>query len=351
MTLPKIVSIAATPFDTPLHNPFVTSQGAATSARAVRITITLSDGSIGIGESVPVKYVTGETIETVLQTVASAAAALQGLHTANYRACALAIAQATESAPSARCGIEMAILDAFCGAANISLHSLFGAALPCMDTDVTLPIVPNAGELASAAWALGIRVFKIKVGDADRSADWNRISDIRAAAPDARLRIDANQAFSAEEAIDFIHKLVASGAVVELLEQPVASTDFEGMHKVALASPVPVFADESCRTPQDALKLVTTTAVQGLNLKINKNGIFGVLDIIPIAAAAGRKLMLGCMLETRKSIAVSAAIACGTGAFDHIDLDSHLLLNESLAEGAGGFHQVGPTITPAAAGQ
>ena len=104
--------------------------------------------------------------------------------------------------------------------------------------------------------------------------------------------------------------------------------DFEGMDWVARRSPVPVFADESCRTPEDAFELASKTAVQGFNLKINKNGIAGVLDIIPIAKAAGRKLMLGCMLETRYSIAASIAIACGTGAFDYIDLDSHLLLNE-----------------------
>jgi L-Ala-D/L-Glu epimerase len=346
VSVAKIISVEAVPFDTPLHNPFVTSQGVATSARAVKVTITLSDGTQGIGESVPVKYVTGETIESVLDAVSLATASLVGLQTQNYRECAIAIAAAAPGSPSARCGLEMAVLDAYCAANGVTLHSLLGAAVASMDTDVTLPIVPNAGELAAAAWELGIRVFKIKVGDSDRNADWNRIADIRAAAPEARLRIDANQAFSPGEAIEFIHRLTNSGAVVELLEQPVASTDFDGMHAVALASPVPVFADESCRTPQDALKLVTATAVQGLNLKINKNGLFGVLDIIPIARASGRKLMLGCMLETRRSIAVSAAIACGTGAFDHIDLDSHLLLNEALAEGADGFVQVGPTITP-----
>ena len=61
---------------------------------------------------------------------------------------------------------------------------------------------------------------------------------------------------------------------------------------------------------------------------INKCGIRGVLDIISIARAANKRLMLGCMLETRRSIAVSLALACGSGAFEFLDLDSHLLLNE-----------------------
>jgi len=212
-----------------------------------------------------------------------------------------------------------------------------------METDVTIPIVPNAGELAELAWAVGIRVFKIKVGDPDRSADWARIDAIREMAPDARLRIDANQAFEPREAVEFAKRLVEEGAVVELLEQPVKKEDFEGLGYVAEHSPIPVFADESCRTPADALRLINTTAVQGLNLKINKNGLFGVLDIIAIARAANRKLMLGCMLETRYSIAVSLAIACGTGAFEHIDLDSHLLLNEQCEE--AGFTQDAARLT------
>ena len=68
--------------------------------------------------------------------------------------------------------------------------------------------------------------------------------------------------------------------------------------------------------------------MQGFNCKINKSGIMGVLDIIAVARSSGRRLMLGCMLETRRSIAVSLALTCGTGAFEFHDLDAHLLLNE-----------------------
>ena len=129
---------------------------------------------------------------------------------------------------------------------------------------------------------------------------------------------------------------------MELLEQPVQAGDFEGLAEVARRSPVPVFADESCRTPQDALRLAQTE-VHGFNLKINKSGIGAVLDILAIARAAGKKTMLGCMLETRYSIAVSLALACGIGGFDFIDLDSHLLLAE---EGVNPyFEQIGGIMT------
>ncbi len=324
-----IASVSAAQFETRLHNPFVTARGSASSARAVEITVTLEDGRSFRGESVPVKYVTEETIESVVETCAVVTPHLVGLDVSRYRTTMSAVALNAPNSPSARCGLEMALFAAFTGATTISLHTLCGESVQAVETDITIPIVPNAGELAELAWALGMRVFKIKVGDPNREADVERVKAIRAAAPLARLRIDANQAFTPEEAVSFVKLLIDDGADIELLEQPVLKEDFEGLGWVAEHSPVPVYADESCRTPADALRLVTSTAVHGLNLKINKNGILGVLDIIPIAKAANRKLMIGCMLETRYSIAVSLAIACGTGAFSYIDLDSHLLLDET----------------------
>ena len=324
----RILSVTTEPFTTPLHHPFVTSQGMATEAKAVRIELGLEGGKTACGESVPVTYVTGETLETVLETVAQVGPALVGLEVERYRQAWETIGHLAPHAPSARCGLEMAVLDAWTQEMGVSAHQLWGAALDSIESDITIPIVPNAGELAELAWGVGIRIFKIKVGDADLEADFARVQAVCQAAPEALIRIDANQAFTPESALAFVDRLLAAGTPLELLEQPVRKEDFEGLGEVAAHCPVPVFADESCRTPADAIRLATTTPVQGFNLKINKNGIAGVLDIIAIARATNRKLMLGCMLETRRSIAVSLALACGTGAFDFLDLDSHLLLNE-----------------------
>lgn len=338
----RIASVNAETMTTPLHNPFVTSQGRATAARAVLIRMTLSDGRVVTGESVPVTYVTGETIETVLAAVERIEPELVGLEVTRYRQALDIIGRMIPDGASARCGLEMAALDAWALASNSTIHHLWGAALDRKETDVTIPIVENAGELTELAWALGIRVFKIKVGDATIEADHARVLAVRNAAPDAPIRIDANQAFTPEDALRFVERLLAEGAHVELLEQPVKADDYPGLAWVAERSPVPVFADESCRSPADALRLAQT-AVQGFNCKIQKNGIAGVLDIIAIARAANRRLMLGCMLETRRSIAVSLALACGTGAFDHLDLDGHLLLNE---EGENPyFHQAGGLLS------
>jgi L-alanine-DL-glutamate epimerase-like enolase superfamily enzyme len=342
MTITRIAKVTAEPFNTPLHNPFVTSQGAATLAQGVAVIVTLEDGRMARGESVPVTYVTGETRDSVLETVQQVGPLLVGQDVTRWRQALDIIAQTAPDAPSARCGLEMAVFDALALAGGGSLWQLLGGATDSVESDVTIPIVPNATELTEIAWALGINVFKIKVGEKDVEADHARVLAVRQAAPEARLRIDANQAFTPDGAVAFAERLVAEGANVELLEQPVQAEDFEGLAEVARRSPVPVFADESCRTPQDALRLAQTP-VHGFNLKINKSGIGAVLDILAIARAAGKKRMLGCMLETRRSIAVSLAIACGTGAFDFLDLDSHLLLAEDGHNPY--FDQVGGKMT------
>lgn len=338
-----IRSVTAAPLETPLHNPFVTSQGATSLARAVSIQFTLDNGRTAQGESVPVRYVTGETVESVTELIQRIGPELKGLDTRNYRSILDRIAALAPSQPSARCGLEMAALDAWAQETGVPLQLLWGGARATVETDVTIPIVPNAADLTLLAWELGIRVFKIKVGGADIEQDHERVLAVRRAAPEAQLRIDANQAFTPEGALAFAERLVSEEVHVQLLEQPVKAEDVEGMDWVAERSPIPIFADESCRTPADAIRITTSTAVHGLNLKINKCGIAGALDIIPIARATGKRLMLGCMLETRRSIAVSLALACGTGAFDYIDLDSHLLLNEAGENPY--FHQHGAMMT------
>lgn len=339
----RIVSISAKPFETPLIRPFTTSQGSAYVAKAVAIHLTLEDGFVARGESVPVQYVTGETIESVLADIRNTAPSLIGLPATAYRTAFEAISTCASNSPSARCGMEMAVLDASAKFSGVSLFQLLGGARSSVESDITIPISSDAPELAKHAWEAGFRVLKVKVGGGHADEEIARVRSLIEAAPEAILRIDANQAFTPEHALAFAERLVAMKANIQLLEQPVMKEDFEGLGWVAERSPIPIFADESCRTPAHALRLVTTTSVQGLNLKINKCGIQGVLDIIAIARAAKRKLMIGCMLESRRSIAVSLAIACGTGHFDYCDIDSHLLLNETGVNEQ--FEQNGPVMS------
>lgn len=323
----RIVAVSAQPFETPLHHLFVTSRGSTKVARAVGITVKLEGHVVGYGESVPVAYVTGESQESVVAVVERITPHLVDVNLATLAPAMHLVSNLAHDAPSARCGIEMALLTAWSRLHNMSLWCYWGGSTHHCESDFTIPIVSQAPELAAEAYAKGIGTLKVKVGGGEHHADMARVISIHKAVPNATLRIDANQAFTAPEAIAFMNRLLDAGVNVELFEQPTRHDDFDALVEVAAACPVPVIADESCKTPQDALRLANTP-VRGYNLKINKCGIAGVLDMIPIARAANKDLMLGCMLESRRSIAVGLALACGTGAFKYLDLDSHLLMRE-----------------------
>lgn len=328
--MPAIASIEAALVETPLRHVFATSQDklARQVSRRVAISLKLDDGTEAPSEATPVAYVTGETPESVLEAVAAAAAALIGGDVLRLRPLAARLHEALPTAPTARAGIEMALYNAHAAALGAPLWKLLGGATTRVETDITLSIVPDAPDRAREAAERGFCCFKMKLGSPDPEEDFARILAVQEAVPGARFRLDANQAFTPDAAIAFIRRTADAGVHLELVEQPVAKEDLAGLDRVAAASPVPVFADEAVKSPADAVRLVRETRVHGINVKLMKAGVAGALDIVAIAWAAGLRLMIGCMLESRLGIACSLAVACGTGAFDFVDLDSHVLLAE-----------------------
>jgi L-alanine-DL-glutamate epimerase-like enolase superfamily enzyme len=236
----------------------------------------------------------------------------------------------------------MAVFDAFRAASGVSLWSLFGGCAVEATTDVTLPMVPDARDRAAEYAAAGFRCFKVKIGRADTAEDLSVLADVGRALPDATFRLDANQAFTPDSATRFVDEALRLGVRIEYIEQPVDRSDLLGLDRVAARSPVPVYADEAVVSPADALRVVEQTCVHGLNVKMMKAGVRGALDIVAIARAAGRELMLGCMLESRRSIGFALALGTGCGAFSHYDLDSHMLLREE--DQYSFFEQDGPVL-------
>ena len=81
-------------------------------------------------------------------------------------------------------------------------------------------------------------------------------------------------------------------------------------------------------------------AADGVNIKVAKSGLLGALDIIHIAQRFKKRLAIGCMEESKVGLAASVHLACGTGAFEWVDLDSVFLLEPTGQR--GGFHMKGP---------
>lgn len=343
----KILSIHAEPWTLKLRMPFVVATRTALEAQNVRITIETDAPNItGFGESAPVGYVTGESVDSVLEAVASVSDKFVGQPIDRLKPLLDRADCALRESRSARAGVEMALCDAWGKCWNLPMWQFFGGAQDAVVSDLTIAIVPEdeAAELARQAAADGFRHLKIKVGDQrGHDADLARIESIVKAAPDARIRIDANQAFTPDQAVSFTKTALKFGAEIELLEQPVRKEDVAGLKYVKERVDVPVFADESARDIAEVIRLIRDDAVDGINIKLMKSGITGALQIIALCKATGKKLMLGCMLESRLGISAAAQLAGGTGAFDFLDLDSQHLL-APMPELTGGFSHQGGDI-------
>ncbi len=342
----RLVSVSAQPWTLPLVAPFVIAARTATEARNVRISIHTESGQTGNGASAPVGYVTGESVESVLDALSVVGPKLAGLPTGHLEPLLALANTLLADAPAARAGLEMALYDLWAKERGLPLRRHFGGRLTRVTTDLTVPIVAPAAAatIAADAWAEGFRTLKIKVGDpAGPDADLARIEAVLAATPAVRLRIDANQAFTPEGAVSFAQTLTVWSKQIDLLEQPVPREDFAGLRYVKDRIAIPLFADESARSAAEVRALLEADAVDGINVKLMKSGITGALEIIALTKACGKKLMLGCMLETGLGIAAAAQIACGTGAFDFLDLDSHRLLKPILGL-SGGYDVLGEEL-------
>lgn len=174
-------------------------------------------------------------------------------------------------------------------------------------------------KMTERPWPL----YKIKVGSAD---DFSRLELLRTMTT-SPFRIDANAGWGFDQAVEWIPKLIELG--VDLIEQPLAKDDWEGMKKLKQISSIPLFADESCVGEEDVEKCAE--AFHGINIKLTKcSGITPARRMIKKARMLGLQLMLGSMNE---STIGSAALAHLSPLVDHLDIDGPLLLEEDLAVG------------------
>ncbi|MFN7687067.1 MAG: dipeptide epimerase [Sphingobacteriales bacterium] len=166
-------------------------------------------------------------------------------------------------------------------------------------------------------------VYKVKVGfdgDMEMLAELRRHTQVP-------LRVDVNAGWSLEQALEKIPVMESLG--VELVEQPLAKDNWEGMAKLFQVSPIPLFADESCVAEQDVEKC--KGHFHGINIKLTKcSGITPARRMIKQARSLGMQVMLGCMNES--SIGTSAMIHLSP-LLDHLDADGPMLLKTDLASG------------------
>ncbi|GIX07182.1 MAG: dipeptide epimerase [Candidatus Poribacteria bacterium] len=274
----------------------------------------------GFGEIVPSPFY-GETTETATVVLQHYAEELGDLpDEAPIQAVLSRLDRGLRGHPAARAGLEMALWDQLGRRANLPLWRLWGvdpARMPV--TSFTIGLDTPERMQQKAREAPEGTVLKVKLGTEEDLEIVRSLRDVT----DRPIRVDANTAWTPQEAVRKIEALERLG--VELIEQPVAAEDREGLRYVRERSPLPILADESAPNADAVPDLVG--AADGVNVKLNKcGGLLEALRMIHVARTHRLRVMVGCMIQTSIGIAAAAQLA---PLADWVDLDGNLhVLND-----------------------
>lgn len=341
----KISGIKAEKVKLELFVPFVTAVMSRTFQYTVLIKVDTDMGVFGVGEAVPTRHITAETVDSVLIVVDELREKLVGMDPLNIEAIHSAMDTHIAANTSAKAAIDIALYDIKGKVMNVPLYQVLGGFNTSVETDVTLSIQKpeQLAEAAKKEVARGFHILKIKIG-LDPAADIEGIRLVREAVGDkVKIKVDANQGYSCAEAIRVIEELKKYGVIS--IEQPRLNWDVDGMAYVREKTGFTIIADEGVFSPVDAVRHVKRDACDMMNIKLMKcGGIFKAEKINTICEAAGLRCMVGCMVESRVAITAGAHFTASKRNVVDADLDGFILTKE-LPYVSGGFTAEGGVIT------
>lgn len=287
----RITTAEVIPIALPFRERYVTASGELSARTMAILRIHTDSGAVGLGEALPLSLRGGPDLETVITELREISGPiLAGTDLGPARTGVPAevrrwIWDLLESCRVRRVGpqvlgaLDVALHDLAGRLSGVPMWQLLGAARP-------RPITCNAtldageptriGDLAGRYAAVGFGTFKVKVGT---GADLDRVAAVRAAIDrHAHIRIDANGAWSVADAVALLPQLQPYG--IELVEQP--TSGLTAMREVRARTPVPVVADESVATAEDAHAAFAARACDATTIKLAKAG--GPLEALRVAS-------------------------------------------------------------------
>src|ERR1044072_2998032 len=306
----KITDIRFGMLRVPLKTPFKTALRTVDTIEDIIVTVHTDSGHIGYGEAPATAVITGDTHGSIIEAIRRyISPRLIGEDIANLNRITHLIQTALEKNSSAKAAVEIAVYDLFGQLYKAPLYKMLGGGDPVITTDITISVDYIDKMVADSVAAVdrGFESLKIKVGK-DIGVDIERVKAIYAAVEGrALLRLDANQGWTAKQAVYALQTLEAAGVKLELVEQPVKAHDLEGLRYVTERVHTPVMADESVFGPMEVIELIRMRAADIVNIKLMKTGgISNAVRIADICGLHGIECMIGCTVET--SVSVSAAV-------------------------------------------
>jgi len=347
----KITDVKLAILSVPLRVPFKTALRSVSSVEDIIVEIHTDTGHIGYGEAPPTGAVTGDTSGAILGALQDhLIKTIVGRDVDDFEDIMQAVQKCVLKNTSAKAAVDIALWDLYGQLYQIPVYKLMGGCRKFITTDITIS-VNDPEEMARDtlnAVERGYDTLKVKVG-VNPTLDVARLAAVRkAAGPDRRIRIDANQAWTPKEAVRILNRMQEQGLDIELVEQPVAAHDIEGLKYVTDRSDVPVLADESVFSPADALKIMQLHAADLVNIKLMKcGGLYNALKIASAAEVYGVECMIGCMLEAKVSVNAAVHLACAKKIITKVDLDGPVLCKTDPVLGGAVFDEKFITVSDA----
>lgn len=308
--------------EVPLEKPFTTALGTTTKLQEIIVRVTDSDGTHGWGEASPSKRTLATSLEGIVVALDEMAPLLVGMDPRRiaYITSQLDISLAGNT--SAKAAIDIALHDLVGKIYGDAVWRILGGqSSEQVVTCYSIGIGSRTEMLAEGQDAVsqGFRVLKIKVGNTP-SEDVETVRQFRDTfGQGVKLTLDANQGWSRRDAVRALAEMASYN--VDLVEQPVVAHDLAGMAWVRARSAIPVMADESVHSPEDALRVIQNDAADYINIKLMKTGgLLKATRLAAIAEAAGVPCMVGAESETNLGITASVHFALATKAIFLADL-------------------------------
>ncbi len=314
----------------------------------VVVVVETDTGHLGYGEAPATAVITGDIHGSIIEAIRTVIKPkLLGQDISDLNHIIRLIQGCIMKNYSAKAAVEMAVYDLFAQSYQAPLYKVLGGGVPRLTTDITISVDYIDKMVADSldAVANGFETLKVKVGK-DIGVDIERVKAIyNAVAGKALIRLDANQGWTAKEAVYALHKLEDAGVRLELVEQPVKYYDLEGLKYITERVHTPVMADESSFGPREVIELIKMRAADIINIKLMKTGgISNAIKIADICSFYDMQCMIGCMLES--SISVAAAVHVAVAKADvitKVDLDGPSLCAFNPVHCSVNFN--GPDIT------
>jgi len=348
----KITDIKFAILEVPLVTPFKTALRTVAEIKDVVIMVETDTGHTGYGEAPATAAITGDTRGSIIEAIRMVMKPLLiGKDISDLNEITEIIQSCMVKNYNAKAAMEIAVYDLFAQLYDAPLYKILGGGEPSLQTDITISVDYIDKMVADSRKAidLGFDILKIKVGK-DIGLDIERVKAIYAEVKDeALIRLDANQGWTAKEAVNALRNLEESGVILELVEQPVRAEDLEGMKYITERVVTPVMADESTFGPREVIELLKMRAADIINIKLMKaGGISNAIRIADIAESFGVECMIGCMLESGISVSAAAHVAVAkSNIIKKVDLDGPSLCQFNPVVSGVTFNNAEITISDA----